>query len=98
MTGEERGIATAVNPAAKKLGFTQGPTTTVAGAVMSPAPTVQVEDTNGNAVADPGVSVTLTSTGTLTAGSTKVVTTDANGVATFSNLVWNTGETAVAIS
>jgi len=77
--------------AAKKLGFTQGPTTTVAGAVMSPAPTVQVEDANGNAVADAGVSVTLTSTGTLTSGSTKIVTTDANGVATFSNLVWNTG-------
>ena len=76
--------------AAKKLGFTQQPSAVVAGAVMSPAPTVQVEDTNGNAVVDPGVSVTLSSTGTLTAGSTKVVSTDSNGVATFSNLTWNT--------
>jgi hypothetical protein len=84
---------------AKKLGFVQGPSTTTAGSVMSPAPTVQVEDTNGNAVADSGVSVTLTSTGTLTAGSTKVVSTDVNGLATFSNLTWNTaGSYTIAAS
>ena len=84
---------------AKKLGFVQGPSTTTAGSVMSPAPTVQVEDTNGNPVADSGVSVTLTSSGTLTAGSTKVVSTDVNGLATFSNLTWNTaGSYTIAAS
>ena len=79
--------------AAKKLGFVQGPTATTAGSVMSPSPTVQVEDLNGNPVVDTGVSVTLTSTGTLTSGSTKVVSTDVNGTATFSNLTWNTAGT-----
>jgi hypothetical protein len=78
---------------AKKLGFTQAPSTTNAGNVMTPSPTVQVEDANGNAVADTGVTITISSTGTLTAGSTKTATTDVNGVATFSNLVWNTAGT-----
>ena len=79
--------------AAKKLIFVQGPSNTMAGSVMSPAPTVQVADTNGNAVADSGVTVTILSTGSLTSGSTKAVATDSNGLASFSNLTWNTAGT-----
>ncbi len=74
-----------------KVGFVQQPTTTTAGNAISPAPTVQVEDTFGNAVADSGATVTMTANGfSLTGGSTTSATTNAGGLATFSNLVTNT--------
>ena len=76
---------------ANKVGFVQQPTTTTAGSAISPAPTVQVEDTFGNAVADSGATVTMTANGfSFTAGSTTSATTNAGGLATFSNLVTHT--------
>ncbi len=79
--------------AASKVGFVQQPSTTTAGSAISPAPTVQVEDTFGNAVADSGATVTMTvnsGPGAFTGTSTLSTTTSAGGLATFSNLVLNT--------
>ena len=92
ITGTQSGIT--VNPAgANKLGFVQQPTTTQAGSAISPAVTVQVQDTYGNAVADSGATVTTsvsTGPGTFTGGSTTSATTNATGLATFNNLVLDT--------
>jgi hypothetical protein len=74
---------------ASKLAFTAQPSTTAAGAAISPAIAVTVEDVSGNAVPVAGTSITVaigtnpaggTLSGTLTAA------TDANGVATFGAL------------
>ena len=78
---------------ASKVGFVQQPTTTTAGNAISPAPTVQVQDSFGNAVTDSGATVTMSvnsGPGAFTGGSTTSTTTNAAGLATFSNLVLNT--------
>lgn len=75
---------------ASRLEFTQQPTNTVAGASISPAVTIQVKDAQGNNVRTSGVSVSIaltSGTGTLTG--TLVQPTDANGLATFGNLILN---------
>jgi Big-like domain-containing protein len=53
---------------------------------LSPQPSVQVQDASGNPVAQAAVSVTATLTGNGTLGGTATATTDANGVATFTDL------------
>jgi trimeric autotransporter adhesin len=68
--------------AASKLAFVQQPSNTVAGATMNPAPTVQVEDAYGNAVADNAFSITLSpSANSIFSGAT--VSTNSAGLATF---------------
>jgi outer membrane protein assembly factor BamB len=72
-----------------KLAFIQGPTNTAAGATITPAVTVAVEDANGNVeTSDNATQVSLAigtnpASGTLSGGSAVTV---ASGVATFSGL------------
>lgn len=83
--------AFAVNPgAAAKLAFTVQPSTVAAGAAVSPAVQVTVQDALGNTVTSATTSITLTITsGTGTPGAvlggTRTVAA-VSGVATFSNL------------
>ncbi len=87
LTGAISGTVTISAGAASQLVFTQQPTALVAGATMSPAVTVTVEDASGNTVttASGTVSLALTAPGgaTLTGGGAATVTT---GVATFAGL------------
>jgi hypothetical protein len=77
--------------ASSKLAFTQQPTQTVAGADISPAVTVAVEDASGNTITTDNSFVTLTlSSGSFANGSTTVTVQAISGVATFSTLVINT--------
>jgi hypothetical protein len=63
------------------------PSQTKAGAAIAPAPSVRLTDTYGNVLASQTVQVALTPDGTGSfVGSTTSVVTDANGLATFSNL------------
>ena len=80
--------ATTIGPPTK-LAFIQGPTNTAAGATITPAVTVAVEDANGNVeTSDNATQVSLAigtnpAGGTLSGGSAVTV---ASGVATFSGL------------
>jgi hypothetical protein len=77
--------------AAAKLAFVQQPTSATAGATISPAVTVAVQDANGNTVTGDTSTVTLTlSSGTFAGGSNTATASAASGIATFSNLVINT--------
>jgi len=77
------------------LGFTIQPSNTVAGAAISPAPSVQLKD-NGSAIALPGAPVTMTAAaGTLSGTS---ATTSATGLATFSNLSIGSAQTGDALT
>lgn len=68
-----------------QLAFVQQPTDAMAGATITPAVTVRVED--GGGVAQPGVPVTLAlASGSGTLSGTTTRTTDASGVATFDDL------------
>ena len=70
------------------LAFVQQPTEVAAGATISPAVTVAVEDANGNIVARNTSTVTLTLSGGIFAGgATTAAASAVNGVATFSGLV-----------
>jgi hypothetical protein len=74
-----------------KLAFLQQPTNATAGATISPAVTVAVEDSNGNTVTSDTSTVTLTlSSGTFSGGSSTVSVAAVNGVATFGSLIVNT--------
>jgi hypothetical protein len=80
-----------VNPAAaSKVAFVQQPTNGTAGNVLSPSPTVQIEDQFGNPVAQSNTTVTMAVASgprlRFSGGSTTSVNTNANGLATFSNL------------
>jgi hypothetical protein len=82
---------------ANKLAFVQGPTSAAAGVAISPAITVQVQDSNGNAVAASGVSVTLAvSAGVIDSGATAV--TNGAGRATFSGVVINAAATGLTMT
>ncbi len=86
------GSATTV--AASKLVFGQQPTNAKAGAAISPAVTVKVEDAYGNVVTSDSSTVTLKlSSGTFASGSSTATATTSNGVATFSGLVIDTAGT-----
>jgi hypothetical protein len=88
-TGSLASIPITVGGTARKLAFVSGPSAVVAGQTMSPAVTVQVEDSTGNATPDSGVTVTVATTPNVTvAGNT--ATTNANGLATFNSMVINT--------
>ena len=83
-----------ISPAsAAKVVFVQQPTSTTAGSTISPAVTVDVEDTYGNLVTTDTSSVTLSvqsGSGSLNGTLTKTAT---GGIATFSNLSINTADT-----
>ncbi|PYI79676.1 MAG: hypothetical protein DME26_22990, partial [Verrucomicrobia bacterium] len=79
---------------ASQFVFIQQPTSTVVGATIIPAITVQLKDSFGNSVATPGVSVTITiNSGGGSLGGTATRLTDASGLATFNNLNINTSGT-----
>ena len=84
-----------------KLGFVQGPSNTGAGAVITPAVKVAVEDANGNIeTSDNTTQVTLAigtnpAGGTLSGGSAVTV---ASGIATFSGLSINTAGTGYTLT
>jgi len=88
---------------ATKLAFVQQPTNVVAGANVTPAVTVELQDETGTRVTTSGVSITLAlgnNPGSSTLGGTLTQTTT-NGVATFPNLTLNkvgTGYTLTASS
>ena len=77
-----------VSPAAaSKLVYGQQPTSTAAGAIITPAVTVKVEDAFGNLVGNESSTVTLTlGSGTFAAGTSTVTAAASSGVATFSDL------------
>jgi len=71
-----------------QLGFSLQPINATVGVAVSPAVTVNVEDSLGNTVTGDSSTVTLTLAGGVFAGGGRTVTAvAANGVATFSNLV-----------
>ena len=92
MSGNLYALTVNQTPAAK-LGFVQGPSNATAGAVITPAVKVAVEDANGNVETFDNTSqVTLAigtnpAGGTLSGGSTVTVS---SGIATFSGLSINT--------
>ncbi|MBW7914520.1 MAG: alkaline phosphatase, partial [Taibaiella sp.] len=79
--------AIAIAGTATKVAFVQQPTNTTAGAAISPAVTVQLQDDSGNNVYTSDVSVTISlSSGTGVLSGTAVQKTNASGLATFSGL------------
>ena len=80
--------------AASKLVFSQQPSNATAGAAISPAVTVKVEDAYGNVVTSDSSTVTVTlSSGTFASGSSTATATASSGVATFSGLTIDTAGT-----
>jgi adhesin/invasin len=77
---------TNVAATANRLAFVQQPTDTTAGAVISPAVTVQLQDSQGNAVHTAGIAITIQLVPAQTLAGTSTQATDANGLATFANL------------
>ena len=75
-------------PVATKLAITRQPGATATSSVaLSPQPLIQVQDANGNAVSQSGISVTAAvASGGGTLSGTATVATNANGTATFTNL------------
>jgi adhesin/invasin len=71
--------------AAGQITFVQQPTNTAAGVTIAPAVTARLLDGTGNPVAGAGVTLHLQG-GTATLGGTVSGTTDATGLATFSDL------------
>ena len=71
---------------AAKLAFTTQPVNTTAGATMANV-VVQIQDANGNAVAQSGTAITLTLNGSTLYSGTNPQNTDASGKATFNDLV-----------
>ncbi|HXJ65099.1 MAG TPA: carboxypeptidase-like regulatory domain-containing protein, partial [Actinomycetota bacterium] len=69
--------------------FSQQPSATQQGSLITPNPAVTITDADGQPVQGATVAVslqTVSGSGTFTGGSTTSATTDASGVATFSNL------------
>ena len=97
LQGVSSGIASSVltiapaHPPAK-LAFLQQPENALTGATISPAVTVQVEDADGNLVANATNVVTLALTTGTGLGGTLTATAQ-NGIATFSNLTVSTAGT-----
>jgi Invasin, domain 3/Cadherin-like domain len=77
-------VVTLTAGSAAKLAFGVQPTTTTAGAAISPPVTVIVQDSNGNTVTTDNSTVTISGT-TFVSGSTLSVAAS-SGVATFNNL------------
>jgi hypothetical protein len=90
LTGATSGSFTIGDPVAAKLGFTQQPANSTAGAALAPAVTVAVLDPFGSAVVTDNSTVTLKlNGGTFASGGNTVTVTAAGGVATFNNLIIN---------
>ena len=87
LTGTSNTIA--INPGAPaQLAITTQPASGASGLPLATQPVVQLQDASGNAVAEAGVSVSASlASGPGTLSGTTTVTTDANGTATFSDLV-----------
>ena len=86
-----------VNPGPGGLVFVQKPTNVVSGSAMSPAVTVQVEDTYANLIAGAGATVTLApSSGTIAAGDT--ASTNPAGLATFGGLAFDGAATGLTLT
>lgn len=81
--------ATGIPAAASKLVFTTTPPETAqSGQPWSRQPVIQVTDVFGNAVSTAGVAVTASlASGSGTLSGTKTVTTNASGIATFTDLI-----------
>src|SRR5262249_43522297 len=96
VTATAAGIGTAIfnlnnlSGTAQQLHFVAQPTNATAGATITPAVTVQLQDSGGNNVAHAGDPVTLSLVPSVALGGTVTVNTDANGLATFSNLAVGT--------
>ncbi len=74
--------------AAAKLAFSQQPSTTTAGSVITPAVTVSVEDANGNVVTTDSSTVAIAiSTPGAFSGTSTLSAVASSGVASFSNLI-----------
>ena len=74
----------------KKLAFVQQPTTATAGAFITPAVTVQLQDSLGNSLSSAGVSIALALTSGFGALSgTAMQVTNSDGLATFNDLSIN---------
>lgn len=85
-----------------KLAFSQQPTSTPTSVNISPAITVEIQDATGNVVANATDNVTLAfgtdpSGGSATLGGTLTVAA-VNGVATFSNIQIDVGDTGYTLS
>ncbi|HEX8212012.1 MAG TPA: invasin domain 3-containing protein [Longimicrobium sp.] len=99
VTGTSGPITTQVGAAAK-LGFVQQPTNTVAGASITPAVTVAIQDANGNTVttATDGVTIAIgNNPGSGTLGGTVTVGA-VDGIATFPNLSINKAGTGYTLA
>ena len=93
-------ITSAVGPPAK-LAFVQGPSNTAAGATMTPAVTVAVEDANGNVETSDNATQVSLAIGTNPAGGTLSgggAVTVSSGIATFSGLSINTAGTGYTLT
>ena len=94
-------VATTSTGPPTKLAFVQGPSNTAAGATITPAVTVAVEDANGNVeTTDNATTVSLAigtnpAGGALTGGSAVTV---AKGIATFAGLSINTAGTGYTLT
>ncbi len=82
------GFSVTPQVASKVVFVPQPPANGTAGQALTPAVVVQVQDANGNVVTGSAAPVTISSTPTGVAGTLTV--NAINGVATFSNLVFNT--------
>ena len=84
-----------------KLAFVQGPSSTVAGAAISPAVKVAVEDANGNVETSDNATTVSVAIGTNPAGGTLSggsAVTVASGIATFSGLSINNAGTGYTLT
>jgi RHS repeat-associated protein len=81
---------------ADRLAFMQQPSTVYAQSNMSPAPSVEAKDVNGNRDLDFSDAVAITSTGTL--NTTPVSANALNGVAVFNNINHSVDGTGLVLS
>lgn len=91
------GVPAPVGPVATKLGITTQPSSSAqSGVAFSQQPVIQLQDVGGNPVSQAGVSVTASvfSGGDSLSGTTSV-STNASGVATFTNLALTGSNTDV---
>jgi hypothetical protein len=91
LTSAASGNITISAGAATKLAFLQTPATGTAGQALTPPVQVAVEDAYGNVVTSNTTQISLivaSGPSSFTSGSTRIVAA-VNGVATFSNLVWD---------
>lgn len=83
--------------AANSMSITTQPGTSTAGVALSPNPVVRVQDVYGNPKSGVDVTATLNKN-SFGAGSTTIVTSNANGEAVFSNLKINTTATGYEVT